>query len=249
MTDSLAAAHGRLEANDAQRRKLIAGITHELATPLTAIRGSVETLLDARVVLSEEERTLYMRGMLEEARRLDRLTRDLFELARLEAGASPFELERLDLASLCRNTVARFEPRFRAAGLALAWRGPLPDAWIVADGHRLEQVLENLLVNALRYVPAGGTVNVSLSRVAGDPGSVRLTVSDDGPGIADDELPHVFERFYRGDRAGSSGRDPGGSGLGLAIVREIVERHGGAARAELRRPRGLSIVIDLPAAA
>ena len=255
MTERLAEARTRVEEAGAQRRQLFADITHELATPLTSIRGYAETLLDPGVPISQEERARYIRGVLEESRRLDRLISDLFELARLEAGASPLALEPIDLVGLCRNTLDRFEPRFREAGLRLDWRPTVGVAIIQADGHRMEQVLENLLVNALRYVPSGGTVEVALGRADGSPGRVRLAVSDDGPGIASADLARVFERFYRaagtreGDAGGRGARDaggPGGSGLGLAIVREVVERHGGTARAEARAPHGLSIVIEIP---
>ena len=243
MTEGLATARAQLEATDIQRRQLFADITHELATPLTSIRGAAETLLDPHVPMSAEERTRYVRGMLEESGRLDRLTRDLFELARLEANAAPLTREMLDWAELCRNTIERFQPRFEKAGLRLVWRSAVDHARIEADGHRIVQVLENLLVNALRYVPSGGTIEVELTR-AGD--RYRLTVSDDGPGVPAEDLPHVFERFYRGAERGGS-RDVGGSGLGLAIVREIVARHGGTARATARTPQGLTIAIELPA--
>ncbi len=249
MTERLLDARTRIEENEQQRRQLFADITHELATPLTSIRGYAETLLDPGVAVSEEERARYVRGVLEESRRLDRLIRDLFELTRLEAGASALTLESLDWAALCRNTVERFEPRFRDAGLRLEWRGSPSPAWIEADGHRMEQVLENLLANALRYVPSGGTVELALAGVQGRDDRFRLTVSDDGPGLSPDDLSHAFERFYRaaGARGAGAARDGGGSGLGLAIVREIVERHGGAVSAETRAPHGLAIVIELPA--
>jgi signal transduction histidine kinase len=251
MTERLAEARAQLEENERQRRRLFADITHELATPLTSIRGTAETMLNPEVSLSEQERTGYVRGVLEEARRLDRLTRDLFDLARLEAGASPLHLETLDWAALCRNTSDRFAPRFRAAGLTLKWRDSVDRARVVADGHRLEQVLENLLGNALRYVPEGGTVDLELVPV-GDGAVVRfrLSVTDDGLGVSPENLPHVFERFYRAPRAAEQAgpRDENGSGLGLAIVREIVERHGGTVRAETRAPRGLTIIVELPAA-
>jgi signal transduction histidine kinase len=254
MTERLAAARDQLTENELQRRQLFADITHELATPLTSIRGYAETLLDPGVPVSPEERTTYVRGLLDESRRMDLLIRDLFELARLEAGASPLSEERIDWSALCRNTIDRFEPRFRKAGLALAWAGPKGEAWIMADGRRMEQVLENLLVNALRYVPPGGRVEARLDAATEGHPRHRLAVSDDGLGIPGEELPLVFRRFYRGTvsarRGGSesgAGRDPGGSGLGLAIVREIVERHGGTAHAESRSPRGLVIVIELPA--
>jgi signal transduction histidine kinase len=253
MTERLAAARDQLTENELQRRQLFADITHELATPLTSIRGYAETLLDPGVPVSPEERTSYVRGLLDESRRMDLLIRDLFELARLEAGASPLSEERIDWSALCRNTIDRFEPRFRKAGLTLAWVGPAGQAWVMADGRRMEQVLENLLVNALRYVPRGGRVEARLDAATERQPKHRLTVSDDGPGIPEEELPLVFRRFYRGTasarRGGSepgAGRDPGGSGLGLAIVREIVERHGGSAHAESKSPRGLIIVIELP---
>ncbi len=248
MTERIAGARDQLEATERQRRQLFADITHELATPLTSIRGYAETLLDPRVPVSEEERARYLSGVMDEARRLDRLIRDLFELARLEAGAAPLAREPLDWAALCRNTIERFAPRFRDARLALAWRPGLEEAWIEADGHRIEEVLENLLANALRYVPPGGSVEVALGRVSGGESRFALTVGDDGPGLAPEELPHVFERFYRGAGAQAAGNpDDRGSGLGLAIVREIVERHGGRVHAEPRVPHGLAIVVELPA--
>jgi signal transduction histidine kinase len=254
MTERLATARDQLTENELQRRQLFADITHELATPLTSIRGYAETLLDPGVPVSPEERTNYVRGLLDESRRMDLLIRDLFELARLEAGASPLSEERIDWAALCRNTIDRFEPRFRKAGLTLAWAGPKGEAWIMADGRRMEQVLENLLVNALRYVPRGGRVEARLDAATEGHPRHRLAVRDDGLGVPEEELPLVFRRFYRGTvsarRGGGepgAGRDPGGSGLGLAIVREIVERHGGTAHAESRSPRGLVILIELPA--
>jgi signal transduction histidine kinase len=250
MAEHLSAARDALEANDRQRRQLFADITHELVTPLTAIRGTAETLLDPGVELSAEDRTRYTRGVLEESRRLDRMIRDLFELSRLEAGATPLDRERLDWAALCKNTIERFAPRYASAHLSLTWRESGGEAWVDADGLRLEQVLDNLLVNALRYVPSGGHVTALLTKPADAPRVWRLVVQDDGPGLSPEELSHVFERFYRGDQArGVEGsREVGGSGLGLAIVRQIVERHGGAVRARAASPRGLAIEIDLPAA-
>jgi signal transduction histidine kinase len=124
-------------------------------------------------------------------------------------------------------------------GLNLEWASGDIEAWIVADGRRMEQVIENLLVNALRYVPAGGTITLSIA-----PGH-RLTVRDDGPGIPPDALPHLFDRFYRARPA----RDDGGAGLGLAIVKEIVDQHGGRLWAEPARPRGAAFLVELAAAA
>jgi two-component system sensor histidine kinase BaeS len=246
MTERIAEARQSLEQNERQRRQLFADITHELATPLTSIRGFTETLLDPKVAVSEEERSRYLEGLLEEAARLDRLISDLFDLARLDAGATALAPERLDWAALSRHTVDRFQRRFEGAGLDLSWGEQDGPAWVVADGRRMEQVLENLLNNALRYVPRGARVRVTLSRAPGGGGLHELKVSDNGPGIPPGEMGLVFERFYRGEGAGRA--EVPGSGLGLAIVKEIVERHGGTVRAESNDPHGLSILVELPAA-
>jgi len=243
MTESLAEAKERIEQSDRQRRQLLADISHELATPLTSIRGYADTLSEPSVPVSDEERAAYIRNILEESERMDLLIQDLLELTRLEAGAVSLTTDRLDWTALCRNTMQRFEPRFRAAGITIRWDGPTSESWLHADGRRLEQVLENLLINALRYVPEGGTVTLSLGPVTdSESPRFRLTVSDDGPGFPEADLPHVFDRFYRADLA----RSTGGSGLGLAIVKEIILRHGGAVFAENLMPSGARIVIDLP---
>ena len=249
MTDRLHEARAQLAATELQRRQLFADITHELATPLTSIRANAETLLDSGVHLDAAERTRYLMGVLAESRRLDRLIRDLFDLARLEAGASPLERERLDWVALCRNTTERFEQRFKSAGLTLTWRTGTPEAWIEADGHRMEQVLENLLGNALHYVPPGGHVEVALAWVLNGAPRFTLAVSDDGPGLPEAELSRAFERFYRGadTRGSGTAHELGGTGLGLAIVREIVTRHGGRVSADARRPTGLRICVEMPA--
>jgi signal transduction histidine kinase len=243
MTENLAEARERLEHSDHQRRQLLADISHELATPLTSIRGYAETLSEPSVPVSDEERVSYLQNILEESERMDLLIQDLLDLTRLEADAVSLTTDRLDWTALCRNTMQRFEPRFRASGIQIRWDGPADETWLHADGRRLEQVIENLLVNVLRYVPEGGTVTLSLGPVAdAEPPRFRLAVSDDGPGFPAADLPHVFDRFYRADLA----RSTGGSGLGLAIVQEIIRRHGGTVRAENRSPSGARIVIELP---
>ncbi|MBN1825057.1 MAG: HAMP domain-containing histidine kinase [Candidatus Eisenbacteria bacterium] len=244
MTDHLSVAIRRIEENDRQRRRLLGDISHELATPLTTIRGYTETLLNPEVPLSPEERRDYLRSVLEEAERMGLLINDLLDLTRLEGGGAPLEKSLLDWAELCRNTITRLEPAFRKAGLSIRWESG-DAAMVHADGRRLEQVLDNLLANALRHVPSGGTVTVSVRPVPGGGApSHRLAVEDDGPGFPAGDLPHVFDRFYRGD----PNRAAGGTGLGLAIVREIVLVHGGSIRAENRLPSGAAVLVDLPAA-
>jgi signal transduction histidine kinase len=240
MTESLSEARQRIEVSDQQRKQLLADISHELATPLTSIRGYTETLLEPQVPVSDEERATFLQNILEESKRMDLLIQDLFDLTRLESGTIEMEKVRLDWGDLCRNTLARFQSRFGKAGLTIQWAGSEEPAWVLADGRRLEQLLENLLINALRYVPSGGTVSVTV-----DPADdhYRLTVSDDGPGFPAEDLPHIFDRFYRADTA----RTSPGSGLGLAIVQEIARQHGGQVRAENRAPHGATISVELPA--
>jgi signal transduction histidine kinase len=245
MTESLRAARNRLSESDRQRRQLLADISHELATPLTSIRGSAETILSPTIRLSDAERGACLRNVLEESERMDLLIKDLLDLSRLESGSMDLRRERLDWTALCRNTMIRFQSRFDEAGLTLAWAGRADAAWVEADGRRMEQVLDNLMVNAIRYVPAGGHVTLSISDLSLDgKAGYRLTVSDDGPGIPEPDLPHVFDRFYRADPS----RTTPGSGLGLAIVREIVALHGGSVGASSRQPHGIVIRVDLPAA-
>lgn len=244
MTGRLAAARGRIAADDRTRRQLLADISHELATPLTSIRGFTETLLDSGVDLTDTERARYLSNVLDESKRLDALIQDILELTRLEAGAIELDIELIDWAALSRHTVERLAERFDAAGLSLEWVTGADDepAWVSGDGRRLEQVLENLLLNALRYVPAGGAVRVSVTR---GERHHRLAVTDDGPGFPPGDLPHVFDRFYRSDAT----RSTPGTGLGLAIVKEITERHEGSVRAENGAGGGAVIVVELPVAA
>lgn len=239
MAASLREARDRVSAADAQRRRLFADVTHELATPLTSIRGYTETLLDGSVALTPEERAEYLRRVVEESQRMDQLIRDGLELSRLESGGLPLELERLDWAALCMHTLERFRPRFEQAGLTLHILDDPPAIWVQADGRRLEQVLENLLTNALRYVPRGGTIQVQLSH---DATQATLELADDGPGIPAHDLSSVFERFFRTD----SSRSTAGTGLGLAIVREIAQQHGGNVEALANTPRGARFRVRLP---
>ncbi len=244
MTQNLAEAKARVEEGELQRKQLLADISHELATPLTSIRGYTETLLEPSVTLDDTERENYLTNVLGEAKRMDFLIQDLLDLARLESRAVKLETERLNWAELCRNTVSRFQSRFADANISLQWEDDRDPAWVDGDGRRLEQVLENLLTNALRYVPSGGTVTLSMTTISANSDTVhRLEVTDDGPGFPQEDLPRVFDRFYRADEA----RSTGGSGLGLAIAKEIIQMHHGEIRAENNSPSGAKIMIELPA--
>jgi signal transduction histidine kinase len=226
-----------LEA-DRQRRRFLADVTHDLSTPLTSIRGYAETLLDPGIPKTGDERLGYVRFIHEEALRMDRLVSDLLDLARVESGAERVQHEPVDLVALARGAVERVRTAFTSAGIRLDGPAASSAALVQGDRHRIDQLLDNLLSNELQHAPHGATVRV---RIDTDE-EVRLVVEDDGPGFLADDLPFVFERFYRGNRA----RPAGGTGLGLAIVRGIARAHGGEAVAENRPEGGARVTIRFP---
>jgi two-component system sensor histidine kinase BaeS len=196
-------------------------------------------LLDDVVALEAEDRERYLRDILHASERMRILTDDLLDLARLEGGAAELQPEPIDLVALVRNTVDRQRERFAAAGLVLGFSASSETVVVRADGLRLEQIVDNLLSNALRHVPRGGQVEVEVNR---DGAEGVVVVSDDGPGFTEESLPHVFDRFYRAEAS----RTTPGSGLGLAIVREIAARHGGSVEAASRAEGGASLTVRLP---
>jgi signal transduction histidine kinase len=238
MAERLEESREQILEADRQRRRFLADVTHDLATPLTTIRGYAETLLDPNVPKTDEEKLGYVRFIHEEALRMDGLVTDLLDLARVESGAVRLDCERLDLAVLATAAVERARSAFVAAGLRI--EGPSAGSAVTIDGDRsrIEQVFDNLLNNAIQHVPSGSTVRV---RVASN-GEALLIVEDDGPGFPAEDLPHVFERFYRGNHA----RPAGGTGLGLAIVRGIARAHGGDAQAENPTQGGARVVVRFP---
>ncbi|MBI3157983.1 MAG: HAMP domain-containing protein [Chloroflexi bacterium] len=205
------------------RRALIADVAHELRTPLTTIRGSMEGLLDGVLTPTPETFTL----VHQEAARLERLVNDLQQLSRLESGRQSLTVAALGVGELVRGTVESIRAAYSEKGVALDVDIPTGLPPLPADGDRATQALLNLLTNALAFTPAGGRVQVSASRVDA---AIQLEVQDTGIGIPPEHLPHVFERFYRAEK--SRARGQGGSGIGLAITRQIMEAHGGEARAE-----------------
>jgi two-component system sensor histidine kinase MprB len=210
------------------QRQLVADASHELRTPLTTVQTHVELLARASE-LPEEERIQLREDLVSQLHELTGLVGDLVELARERAPES--ELEALDLAGLVTVSVAR--ARSRAPGLRFELQ--TATTYVRADRSRLERAVSNLLDNAAKYSPEGGRVDVFV-------GEGELTVRDQGPGIAEADRPHVFDRFYR---AAESRRLPG-SGLGLAIVRQVAEMHGGAAWAAPAPERGAELHLRLP---
>ena len=240
MAGELGSRAQALEASDRARRQLLADVSHELMTPLTAMRGYVETLSMPGVPLDEPTRARYLRIIDEETRRLEHIIGDLLDLARLEGGGTAFRREALPVAALFERVASRHERETSARRITLARNvGPGADT-VTGDADRLEQALQNLAANALRHTPDGGEVSLSAARV---PEGVRITVRDTGPGIPAEHLPLIFDRFYKAD---ASRRAAGGSGLGLSIVKTIVERHGGTITA--RNDGGAVFEITIPPA-
>ncbi len=226
----------RLQTNDEQRRNLMADVTHELRTPLTVIQGNLEALLDGIYPRDDA----HLAPVLEETRLLSRLIDDLRTLALAETGALVLQREPTDISQLVSETVASFDSQADAAEIKLDAEIAADVPIVPIDPARIREVLENLLANALRYTPRGGTVRVKcfVSDARGDH-PLTIAVSDSGAGIAPDDLPNIFERFYKS-------ADSRGTGLGLAIAKNLVAAHGGAISAESEIGRGTTIQFTLP---
>jgi signal transduction histidine kinase len=238
MADELGSRARALEASDRARRQLLADVSHELMTPLTAMRGYVETLGMGELRLDAATRQRYMGIVADETHRLEQIIGDLLDLARLEGGGITLRRERVDLAALFDRVAARHERELEKRRIQLVRRVDPAAAEVPGDPDRLEQVLQNLAANALRHTPDAGTIELT-AQSAGD--RVRITMRDTGPGIADEHLALIFDRFFKSD---ASRRQAGGSGLGLSIVKAIIERHGGTIRA--RNEGGAVFEILLP---
>ena len=220
------------------RRELVANVSHELKTPIAAIRAHLENLLDG--VEQPDPETLQV--MLAQSERLGRLVDQLLDLSRIESGDVALHRRAVPLGPLVDEVVSEIEvvSTGRSIGLDSDVPASLPAAF--GDRERLHQVLFNLLDNAVRYTPEGGHVSVSATR---HNGSVQVRVSDTGEGIPTEHLPLLFERFYRVDSSRSRG--DGGTGIGLAIARSVIEAHGGKIRAESELGKGSVFTFELPA--
>jgi two-component system, OmpR family, sensor kinase len=244
MADDLAARADALAASDRVRRQLLADVSHELTTPVTAMRGYLETLTMKELALDEATRGRYLTIISDETSRLERLIGELLELARLEGGGGSLQIDRVAVARLFERVRARHEQALASAGVTLQIAIEPGAAELSGDGDRLEQALQNLAANAMRYAPRGSTLRLTARRVGA---AIALSVEDEGDeGIAAEHLPHIFDRFYKADasRTGMTG----GSGLGLSIVKAIVERHGGTITVTSRPGRTVfQMVLPEPA--
>lgn len=243
MAAELQTRDAALRSSDALRRQMMADVSHELKTPLTAMRGYIETLRMPEVVLDTERRNRYFETIDRETRRLERIVKDLLDLARYEHGGVVLQRRVFDIERLFENVAGRHEREAHTKGVAIRIQVDAHADQVVADPDRIEQAVENLVGNALRHTPAGGTITLMATQADG---AATLSVSDTGPGIAPDHLPHVFERFYKADTARSA--DSNGSGLGLSITKAIVKRHGGTIRVT-SQPGYTTFTVVLPQSA
>ncbi len=230
----------RLQRGDAERRAMVASVTHDLKTPLTSIRGYVEGLRDG-VADNPEARDRYFAVILEKTARLEDLIDGLLRISRLELGDDPIRRVPVSARDLLATPLAQARRDAEAAGLRFETPGELPDAGLNADPAAIARVIDNIVQNAL-YHAAGATVIAAQAAIR--TGVLEVSFADNGPGFGAEDLSHVFEPFYRGDGARASHR--GGAGLGLAICRRLVEHHGGTISAETRG--GAVLTFRLPVA-
>ncbi len=233
----------KLEDQDRLRREMVANVSHDLRTPLTHLHGYLETMVLKEDALDPALRREYLEIALQHAGRLGRLVSDLFELAKLDALDRPMELERMPLGELVQDIAQKFQlpAKNRGVSLSVELAGGL--LWIIADVGLIERALENVLDNALRYTPEGGRIEIRLEPFGE---WLRVEVCDTGPGIAAVDLPKVFDRFHRTQRA-DEGVENRGAGLGLAIAKRAVELHGGLIRCESAVGEGTTFRFELPA--
>ena len=230
-----------LQRSDQMRRNLTADVAHELRTPLHIIQGNLEGVLDGVYEPSDE----HIEATLEETRLLARLVDDLHILSQAEAGQLSLDMEAVDVTELLADVETSFsgQAAVKHIDLDVRFAGKAADLMISGDVDRLDQVLSNLVANALRHTPEGGQVSLQAGR---DDGDVRIIVADTGEGIAAEDLPYIFERFWRGD-ASRTHVDGAGAGLGLAIAKQLIDAHQGTIEVASTPNAGTLFTISIPA--
>jgi two-component system OmpR family sensor kinase/two-component system sensor histidine kinase BaeS len=230
---------GSIAHADSQRRQLTADVAHELRTPLSILKGRLEGMQDGVYTPTPDQIAL----LLNETALLERLIEDLRLLAQADAGLLPLYPEQVCLQDLLQPTATAFAHQAQAMGVSLQL-APLCDLpELYADPQRISQVLGNLLSNALRHTPPGGTISLAAWSAPADSSHIFMSVQDTGVGIAAEDLPHIFDRFWKADKARARS---GGAGLGLAISRRIVEAHGGQIWASSAPGEGTTVTFLLP---
>ncbi len=244
MAEHIASQVGTLKETDALRRELVANVSHDLRTPIASLQGYLETLLMKADSLSADERNQYLHIAMRHSERLGTLVAELFELAKLESGHTQLHCEAFAPGELVQDVVLKYQLPAREAGINIEAEIPSNLPFVNADIALIERVVENLLDNAVRHTPAGGSVKVTL---APDAGRVKVEVADTGDGIPAAELPRLFDRFYQVKK---SQREVGdGVGLGLAIVKRILELHAVSIAVSSTLRAGTRFDFSLPASA
>jgi len=229
-----------LQKSEATRREFVANVSHELRTPITSIRSYAETLQDSEDLPKETEKD-FLGVIVRESDRMTKIVQDLLTLSRFDAGSFEFTFERFSFENSIRDVynMMLLEAQKHGHSFTLEFTSPIPE--IVGDMVRIEQVLINMVSNAIKYTRDGGSIGITAAQ-KGD--SVWVSVRDNGIGIPEADVPKVFDRFYRVDKARS--RDSGGTGLGLSIASEIVSRHNGKIELSSRQGEGTTITMTLP---
>ena len=241
LTQAFNSMIARVQSSQKSQREFVANVSHEMKTPLTSIHGFAQALLDG-TANTEESRRQAAQVIFGETERMQRMVFDLLDLAKLDSGIAELKISPVDLQALLVSVVEKFTPQSNKAGVTINLNVPYPLPDLPGDGDRLSQVFTNLVDNALKYTPQGGTVTVS---VLPEANGMKILVADTGSGIPEAELPFIFQRFYRADPARQGGRHQG-AGLGLAIAYEIVAAHGGRINVQSKTGAGTCMEVFLP---
>jgi len=241
MANKLFEQFENLKKTDQLRRELVSNVSHDLRTPLASMHGYVETLLIKNDELSPGERREYLEIARKHTQRLGDLIGDLFELSKLDSASIHPSLEAFPLAELLHDTVSEFGLDAKKRNIDLAIEAPNDPSIVYADIGLLQRVLENLIRNALKFTPTGGKISI---RLENKPGAIAVAIEDTGCGIAEEDLEHVFDRFYRAENSTQEGTN--NAGLGLAIVRKILDLHGSRITVSSQVDQGTCFAFDLP---
>ena len=241
MSQDLRTSLDRRAALEEERRLFITAIAHDLRTPLFSLRGSLEGL-QRGIVTTPEQRARYLRIAADKANQLEHLIADLFTYTRIEYMGEMPSIDKVDMTRLLRDIVDGERPQADEQGIVFSLDVPVSSLIIDGDGHLLTRAIENIVDNAVRHTPDGGTIRIAAGL---QPGEIMVTVTDSGPGFAAEDIPHLFEPLYRAESSRS--RKTGGAGLGLTIAHRIVTAHGGTLTARNAAGGGAELVITLPA--
>ncbi len=231
----------RTQASQKSQRDFVANVSHELKTPLTSVQGFAQAILDGTAD-SEEARQKAAQVIYDESGRMHRMVLDLLDLARLDAGTADITMSPVNITALLNAVAEKFSPQLQRAGVNIKVESVAGLPNLTADGDRLSQVFTNLVDNALKFTPRGGSILLQVSVMNGE---MRIVVSDTGAGISAEDQKHIFDRFYQADPARKGG-EKHGAGLGLAIANEIVQAHGGRISVRSRQGEGSTFEVFLP---